>query len=24
LQTTYNMSFGVQQDLGFSTVLDVA
>ena len=24
LQTTYNMSFGIQQDLGFSTVLDVA
>ncbi len=24
LQTTYNWSFGVQQDLGFSTVLDVA
>src|ERR1044071_4402002 len=24
LQTTYNMSFGVQQDLGFRTVLDVA
>jgi hypothetical protein len=24
LQTTYNMSFGVQQDIGFNTVLDVA
>jgi hypothetical protein len=24
LQTTYNMSFGVQRDLGFNTVLDVA
>lgn len=24
LQTTYNWSFGIQQDLGFSTVLDVA
>jgi hypothetical protein len=24
LQTTYNMSFGIQQDLGFKTVLDVA
>jgi len=24
LQTTYNGSFGIQQDLGFSTVLDVA
>jgi len=24
LQTTYNMSFGIQQDLGFSTVLDMA
>src|SRR6185436_17385965 len=24
LQTTYNYSFGIQQDLGFSTVLDVA
>jgi hypothetical protein len=24
LMTTYNMSFGIQQDLGFQTVLDVA
>ena len=24
LQTTYNWSFGIQQDIGFSTVLDVA
>ena len=24
LQTTYNVSFGIQQDIGFNTVLDVA